>query len=112
MSGNIAGLKNEDGRITILPEGRLDSDTTPMVEEAILRQLEATEAKALCLDLSKVDYLSSAGLRMILRIKKRYDMISVENIRPAIYNVFHMTGFDDMLGTEPPEGYVYEEERP
>lgn len=112
MLGNIAGLKNKEGRITILPEGMLDSDTTPMVEEAILRQLEATEVKALCLDLSKVDYLSSAGLRMILRIKKRYDMFSVMNIRPAIYDVFHMTGFDEMLGTEPPEGYAYEEERP
>lgn len=101
-------LENNMMRVWI--SGRLDSDSTPEAEARIFGELEQGGFEALCLDLADLQYTSSAGLRLFLRLKKKWNDLMVTNASPAVFDVFHMTGFDEMLNVTPPEGYAYHED--
>ena len=89
-----------DGNKTILaPEGRIDTITSPELEEAIAKIPEGVTS--LTLDLSQVDYVSSAGLRVLLGAQKRMGgaggTMTVTNVCEAVRNVFDITGFSSIL---------------
>ena len=81
--------------------GRLDTTTAPALEKAINEDIG--DAKNLVLDLKGVQYISSAGLRVLLGAQKKMQKIGsmkVVNVCEAVMEVFEMTGFADILVIE------------
>lgn len=79
--------------------GRLDTTTAPELEKVITAQTDGvTELE---IDMEKLEYISSAGLRVLLGAKKRMDAASgtltVSHVCDEIMEVFEMTGFSDIL---------------
>ena len=96
--------KKENGsEITLLPAGRLDTTTAPQLEEQINAVSEGAER--LILDFQDLDYLSSAGLRVLLSAHKAFmkrgngEMI-IRHVNETIQEVFEVTGFMDIFNVE------------
>ena len=79
--------------------GRLDTTTSPQLEAALVDVLAA--ADNITFDFAKLDYLSSAGLRVILsthkKLKAAGGQLTVKNVNEVVMNVFNLTGFSDIL---------------
>ena len=93
--------KNLDGNIlTIALEGRLDTNTSPELEKE-LTSLDGIEK--LVFDFEKLEYISSAGLRIVLSLQKimnNQGIMVIKNVRPEVQEVFDITGFSDILTIE------------
>lgn len=91
--------KNIDGnKLTVALEGRLDTMTAPEFEASIKPDLDSVECADL--DLEKLEYVSSAGLRVILTIHKALagkGGLVVKNPNETVSEVFEVTGFSDIL---------------
>ena len=85
--------------LTVSLSGRLDTTSAPTLEN----DLKAVDAvvTSLILDFADVDYVSSAGLRLILAAQKqmgnRHGAMVLRNVQDAVMEVFEMTGFTDIL---------------
>ena len=94
--------KTQNGSsLTIALEGRLDTTTAPELEQALKESMDA--AAALTLDFSKLDYISSAGLRELLSAHKamaKKGGMKVINVNEIVREVFDVTGFGDILTIE------------
>ena len=86
-----------DGVLTIFLAGRIDSGNAAEVERCITAIREANPAAAIVLDCEKLEYISSAGLRVILRCKKSVADTTLVNVSPEVYEIFDMTGFTEMM---------------
>lgn len=96
----IQQIKNEKA-LTIALEGRLDTMTAPELEAALKTALEGVEE--LTFDFEKLDYISSAGLRVLLAAQKtmnRQGSMKVKNANEIILEIFEVTGFSDILTIE------------
>lgn len=89
--------KLEKDVLTISIEGELNFVNSESVGEEIDKIIKDKTFKSLVLDFDKVSYISSAGLRIILKLKQRYDDFSVINASLEVYDVFQMTGFTSMM---------------
>ena len=81
--------------------GRLDTTTAPSLEKTITDDVAETDN--LVLDLSKLEYVSSAGLRVILGAQKKMQKLGsmkVVNVCDAVMEILEMTGFADILSIE------------
>lgn len=87
----------ENDKLTILLSGELNSANSDEVAREIDDIIERNKFKTLVLDLEKLSYISSAGLRVVLRLKQRYDDFSIINASLEVYDVFQMTGFTSMM---------------
>ena len=85
---------------TIELAGRIDSGNAARVEESIIAQLEGAGIVPLVLDAERLEYISSAGLRVLLRLRKTYTDITVTGVRSEVYEIFEMTGFTEMMNVE------------
>ena len=87
--------KVEGSKMTLAPVGRVDTITSPELEAAV--QLDGVEE--LVFDLSWVDYVSSAGLRVLLASQKKMagKKMVIVGARPAVKEVFDITGFSDIF---------------
>lgn len=91
----------ENATVTIALEGRLDTLTAPMLEKELLSSLEG--ADRLVMDFEKLDYISSAGLRVLLSAQKtmsRRGGMKLRNVNATILEIFDVTGFADILTIE------------
>ena len=82
-------------------EGRLDTTTAPQLE-AELKAVMA-DANSVCFDFEKLEYISSAGLRVLLAAQKvmgKKGGMKLHNVCPEIMEVFEITGFSDILTIE------------
>ena len=87
--------------LTIALEGRLDTTTAPELERALKESLDG--AQELIMDFSKLDYISSAGLRVLLSAHKTMRTkggMKVVNVNEIVKEVFDVTGFADILDIE------------
>lgn len=87
--------------LTLRLEGRLDTTTAPQLEAVIREGLDGIVE--FILDLEKLEYLSSAGLRVILGAQKRMNRqgtMTVRHVNETIMEVFEITGFADILTIE------------
>ena len=92
--------KNADETIIELV-GRLDTTTAPALDKTINEDIEGV--KNLVLDFNGLEYISSAGLRVLLGAQKKMQKIGsmkVKNICEEVMDVFEMTGFADILVIE------------
>ncbi|MBQ1567515.1 MAG: STAS domain-containing protein [Erysipelotrichaceae bacterium] len=80
--------------------GRLDTTTAPELEAELKNSIEGIDG--LEFDLSDLDYISSAGLRVLLFAQKSMmgKTMIVRNVKPEIMEVFEITGFNDILTIE------------
>ncbi len=86
---------------TYFLEGRLDTTTAPQLEGDIKESIEGVES--LVMDLSKLEYISSAGLRVLLSAQKtmnKQGSMVVRNVRDEVNEIFDVTGFADILTIE------------
>jgi len=93
--------KIENENTVIALEGRLDTVTAPELEKELKDALEGT--KNLTFDFAKLEYISSAGLRVILAAQKvmsKQGEMKVCNVNETIMEIFEVTGFSDILTIE------------
>ena len=77
--------------------GRIDSSNAAAVEQEIAALLDGYAGAALTIDADALEYISSAGLRVLLRLRKRYADLEIVNVRSEVYEIFEMTGFTEMM---------------
>ena len=80
--------------------GRIDSNNAPKVEQEIFARLAGQEAAPVVLDAENLEYISSAGLRVILRLKKTHPDLSIVHVNSEVYEILDMTGFTEMMTVE------------
>ena len=94
--------KNVDGKkLEYLLEGRLDTTTSPQLQEDLEKSLDSIEE--LVLNFEKLEYISSAGLRVLLVAQKtmtKQEKMKVTNVNESIMEIFDVTGFSDILTIE------------
>lgn len=91
----------EGTTLTLAPEGRLDTTTAPQLEAEVKGSLEGVTA--LVLDLAGLEYISSAGLRVVLSAQKamnKQGSMVVRNVNEYVMEVLEVTGFSDILTIE------------
>ena len=93
--------KLEDKTLTVALEGRLDTTTAPQLEAELKSALP--EATSLVMDFEKLEYISSAGLRVLLSAQKTMNKqgeMKLIHVNDVINEIFEVTGFSDILNIE------------
>lgn len=93
---------NKDGeKLVLSPEGRIDTVTAPEFSKVIEDNIDGV--KELVIDFEKLEYISSAGLRVLLTTQKNMSKIGAMkliHVSDVIMDVFNITGFVDILTIE------------
>ena len=86
---------NENGTVTMILDGWLDTEAAPLLGAAVE---EINEAEKLILDFENVEYMSSAGLRQIVAANKKAGALGAEfcviNVNTEVMSIFHISGID------------------
>ena len=93
----------KNGALVIFLQGRVDSTNAAEVGSEIEAIRAQNPAEELILDLDALDYISSAGLRVVLRLRKETAALKLVNASSEVYEIFDMTGFTEMVTVE--KGY-------
>lgn len=86
--------KLNENELIICLEGRLDTTTAPDLEKELA---DIENSKKIIFDFENLEYISSAGLWLILKVKKQNDTTKVINCNPEVYDIFNMTGFAEIM---------------
>ena len=86
--------------LTIFFEGELNSSNAEDIEKEIEELLSKGGFDGVKLDFNDLTYISSAGLRIIVRLKQQYDDTTLVNVSSDIYDIFKMVGFHNLLKIE------------
>ena len=95
------GSKKEGGTLLVTPEGRLDTTTSPELDAVIENSLEGVDT--LILDMEEVEYISSAGLRVLYHAKKALGgqgTLKLTHVNEILQEIFDVTGFLRILTIE------------
>lgn len=87
--------------LTVALEGRLDTTTAPKLEEELRSSVDGITR--LVFDVEKLEYISSAGLRVLLAMQKLMNQqgeMVLQNVNEAVMEFFEVTGFSDILRIE------------
>ena len=93
--------KEENGALCVALEGRLDTTTAPQLESELKAAITGVET--LVLDLEALEYISSAGLRVLLSAQKimaKQGEMKLIHVSETIMEIFEVTGFSDILTIE------------
>ena len=93
--------EKNNGILTLAIEGRLDTVTAPELEKVVNE--ETADVRELILDMKGLEYISSAGLRVLLAAQKKMNkqgVMKLTDVCDAVMEVFEMTGFADILVIE------------
>lgn len=95
-------IKNKSGNtLTVALAGRLDTTTAPQLEAVVKQELDGVTDFQL--DFAQLEYVSSAGLRVLLAAQKTMNVqgkMTLKNVSADIMEVFEITGFSDILTVE------------
>ena len=97
----IINKTRTDAKLEIALEGRLDTMTAPDLEKELKESLEGVTS--LKFDFEKLDYISSAGLRVLLsaqKIMNRQGEMKLTGVNETVMEIFEVTGFSDILTIE------------
>lgn len=98
---NVTFQKNGD-TLTVIPEGRLDTATSPLLEQKMNPELGS--AQHLIMDFAQVDYISSSGLRLLLaahqNMEERGGDLRMIHVNEYIRDVLNLVGFLDIMNVE------------
>lgn len=87
--------ETDGSKLTIILDGQISTANASNVENEVKEHLDGAES--IVIDAKELTYISSAGLRILLRLKKAHDDITVINVTPEVYDIFEVTGFTEML---------------
>ena len=88
----------ENGRLILAPEGRVDSTNAAEFEKEAMAAVSANPGLEIELDAQDLEYISSAGLRVLMKLRKQArKAFPVENVSPEVYDIFDVTGFTELL---------------
>ncbi len=96
---SINGEKT-DNTLRIALDGRIDSTNAADVEKQLDDIVNENSFEGLIIDAEKLEYISSAGLRIILRLKKNNPSLKIVNVTSDVYEIFEMTGFSEIMPIE------------
>ncbi len=96
---NVSGSMAENSLILKLA-GHIDSANASAVEAEISCLREQHPAETILADCESLEYISSAGLRILLRLKKAVDDLHLINVSSEVYDIFEMTGFTEMMDVQ------------
>ncbi|WP_049945314.1 anti-sigma factor antagonist [Butyrivibrio sp. AC2005] len=92
-------IEKKVSEMLIRLSGRIDSNNAPQVQDSINEALDA-DRKHVIIDAEKLEYISSAGLRVLLHLRKKLENLKIINVNPEVYEIFDMTGFNQMMTVE------------
>ena len=87
----------DNGVLTIGLSGRVDASNASSVETEIAAACAVAAGMTIIIDMEKLEYISSAGLRILLRLRKTKTDLVVTNVSPEVYEILDMTGFTEMM---------------
>lgn len=87
----------QDGKLTVFLPVRVDSANAPDTELKLFDLVEDYEPKSIVIDAKDMQYICSAGLRIILNVRKKVPDTEVINTSPVVYDIFKNTGFNIVL---------------
>jgi anti-anti-sigma factor len=95
-------MKNilENEQLTIYLEGEVNSANAEEVEKEIRSVMSGCKFNSLILDMEKLWYISSAGLRIIVRLKQQYEEMKLVKVSEEVYDIFDMVGFQNVINIE------------
>ena len=94
-------INEKDSKLEIKLEGRIDTNNAPDVEQEIMSALDANDGKEPVFDAENLDYISSAGLRVLMKARKKINKpVDVINVSRDVYDIFETTGFTDLLNVK------------
>ncbi len=88
---------NVSDRLTITLKGRIDTSNAASVEADIMKILADNPGLPVTVDCAALEYISSAGLRVIMKTKKAVRDTSLINVAPPVYEIFETTGFTELM---------------
>lgn len=86
-----------NGILTIALEGKVDTSNAAEVEKDIFALVHENKPQGIVIDAQKLKYISSVGLRVVLKLKKLLDDTKIIGVSPEVYEIFDMTGFTDII---------------
>ena len=92
--------EHEAGAVTFALKGRIDSLNAPEMERQLMEQLAGRADAPVEIDASELRYISSAGLRVLLRVKKTNPDMTITGVNSDVYEVLDMTGFTELMTVE------------
>ena len=92
--------KIDNGSLILFLEGELNSSNSEDTEKEIENIMSNAKFNSVVFDCDKLNYISSAGLRIILRVKKERDNTKVINVNNGVFEIFDMVGFTNVLEVE------------
>lgn len=90
----------KNGVLTIYLKGKINSANSEEVEEELNNIITKNEFNSIIFDLDNLEYISSAGLRIILAIKQEHNDTKLVKVSQPIYELFVMVGFSNFLTIE------------
>ena len=90
----------ESNGITLFFEGRIDSSNAPQIEAEVMDMLAQSKAESITIDAEELEYISSAGLRVIMKLAKIDRDIKIVNVTRDVYDILEMTGFTGIVSVE------------
>ena len=90
----------ENGILTLFFDGHIDSSNAPAVEKQAFEIIDNNKSTDTVIDAENLEYISSAGLRVILKIRKREPKLKMVNVSSEVYEILDMTGFAEMINVE------------
>lgn len=97
---NEVKAEKEQDRLIIHFSGHIDSNNAPLVEQEVKELLADSLGCEVIIDAEKLEYISSAGLRVLLHVRKQFPNLRVINTNAEVYEILDMTGFTDMIQVE------------
>ena len=95
----IAAIEKNGTTLTVRPEGRLDTNRTPLLDKELQPYLE--DVVQVVMDFAGVEYISSSGLRLLLWLEQKLEdlggEVQVINANQTVLNIFEMAGFMAVL---------------
>ncbi len=90
----------KENKLTLYFEGSLNSANVDQVKDEIDGLLKGKTFSSLVLDFNNLEYISSAGLRLVLKLKQTYNDVCIEGASLEVYDTLQMTGFTDILSVK------------
>lgn len=93
--------KLDNNTLTLYLEGRIDSSNASMIEDEIMIAVKEAEGSSVIIDAEKLAYISSAGLRVLMKLQKMYDKpVEIINVSRDVYEIFDVTGFTQIMNVK------------
>ena len=93
--GYEALFEQSDGKLRIILKGQISSNNATLLEAEVREAIQGAES--VVIDCAGLTYISSAGLRVVLRVKKKINDVVLINVCPEVYEIFSVTGFTEMM---------------